>query len=176
MTPRRSVAGYRMRVPHLFDALKLREATLDHPDALLLVARVQAYYTSLYGAPDTGPIDPRELAPPAGRFFLGALNGEPVLMGGWRFALEPIGMAAERPAEIKRMYTVPEYRRRGLARRLLAHLETSARADGADAMVLETGLPQADAVELYRSSGYTEIPRFGHYQHAPDAIHLGRML
>ncbi len=165
-----------MRVHPDFDALELREAALDHPDALVLVDRVQAYYTSLYGAPDTGPIDPRELAPPAGRFFLGALHSTPVLMGGWRFALEPIGIDAERPAEIKRMFVVPEYRRRGLARRLLQHLESSARAAGADAMVLETGLPQADAVELYRSSGYTEIPRFGHYQHAPDAIHLGRLL
>ncbi len=165
-----------MRVHHLFDDLELREGGLDDPDAVLLVERVQAYYTSLYGAPDTGPIDPNELAAPAGRFFLGLLEGDPVLMGGWRFALEPIGIAADRPAEIKRMYVVPEYRRRGLARRLLQFLEQSARTAGADAIVLETGLPQADAVQLYRSSGYTEIPRFGHYQHAPDAIHLGRML
>jgi len=165
-----------MRVPHVFQELELHEAALDHPDAVLLTERVQTYYATLYGAPDTGPIEPQELAPPSGRFFLGFLRSEPVLMGGWRFALEPIGIAADRPAEIKRMYVVPEYRRRGLARRLLQHLEQSARSAGADAMVLETGLPQADAVLLYRSSGYTEIPRFGHYQDAPDAIHLGRML
>jgi ribosomal protein S18 acetylase RimI-like enzyme len=97
-------------------------------------------------------------------------------MGGWRWHPAPLAIPAQRPAEIKRMYVVAAARRRGLARRLLAHLEDTARAAGADAIVLETGHRQPDAVSLYRASGYVDIPRFGHYADAPGALHLGKLL
>ena len=57
-------------------------------------------------------------------------------------------------AEIKRMYVAPAGRRTGLARAMLAHLETTALAAGADVMVLETGTEQPEAIALYESSGY----------------------
>jgi ribosomal protein S18 acetylase RimI-like enzyme len=165
-----------VRVSSRFEQIDLRELPLDHSDALHLVAEVQGYYAQLYGAPDSGPIDPAEMASPQGAFFVGYLDGVPVLMGGWRFTVEAIDVPAGHPAELKRMYVVPAYRGNGLARGLLRHLEDSARAAGADAMVLETGRPQADAVSLYRASGYTDIPRFGHYRDEPDAVHLGKDL
>ena len=44
-------------------------------------------------------------------------------------------------------------------------------------MVLETGRAQPEAIALYESSGYTPIPRFGHYAGEPDpAVHLGKLL
>lgn len=64
-------------------------------------------------------------------------------------------------AEIKRMYVVPDARGKGHARALLAELERTARRRGRTRMVLETGTEQPDAVQLYRSSGYTPIPTFG---------------
>jgi ribosomal protein S18 acetylase RimI-like enzyme len=62
------------------------------------------------------------------------------------------------------MYVVPEARGRGLARRLLAELEDSARAAGRVRMVLETGTEQPEAIALYLSSGYTPMPGFGVYR------------
>lgn len=155
--------------------LELRERRLDDPDALALISDVQEYYVGLYGGPDTTPIDPLEMTRPDGAFFIGYVGDEPVVMGGWRFAREPIPLPASRPAELKRMYVVPAHRGRGLARALLAHIEQSARAAGADAMVLETGSPQIEAVGLYRASGYTDIGRFGHYRDEADAVHLGKV-
>jgi hypothetical protein len=29
---------------------------------------------------------------------------------------------------------------------------------------------------LYRSSGYLEVPRFGYYADAPEAVHLGKTM
>jgi ribosomal protein S18 acetylase RimI-like enzyme len=162
-------------VTSLFTELDLRERRLDHPDALALIAEVQSYYVTLYGGPDTAPIDPLEMARPGGAFFIGYLDEQPIVMGGWRFAREALDIPARRPAEIKRMYVVPAYRGRGLARDLLRRLEESAAESGADAMVLETGRPQADAVSLYRANGYTDIGRFGHYKDEPDAVHLGKI-
>lgn len=160
----------------VFDRLDLRELLLDHVDARLLVEEVQSYYVGLYGGRDTSPIDPREMASPDGAFFIGYLVGDPVVMGGWRFALESIDIDARRPAELKRMYVVPAQRGRGLARGMLRHLEESARRAGADALVLETGQPQVGAVGLYRASGYVDISRFGHYKDKSEAVHLAKLL
>ncbi len=158
------------------DCFIIEQVRYDDPDTLALTAEVQAYYRQIYGGPDSTPVDDDEFAPPRGAFFLGYDSGLPVAMGGWRWHPAPIAIPAQRPAEIKRMYVVSAARRRGLARRLLAHLEDTARAAGADAMVLETGRRQPDAVGLYRASGYVDIPRFGYYADAPGALHLGKLL
>ena len=50
---------------------------------------------------------------------------------------------------------------------MLAHLEATAAAAGAQALVLETGLRQPEAIALYESSGYTPVPGFGYYRDAP---------
>ena len=96
-------------------------------------------------------------------------------MIGWRLLDTAVG-SARRPAEIKRMYVVPLYRGLGFARALLSHLESSAPRAGADALVLETGEVQPDAIGLYRSAGYVDVPRFGYYACAPKAVHLGKPL
>lgn len=156
--------------------LDLRPVAYLHEDGRQLVEQVQAYYGEIYGGPDTAPMDDQQFAPPDGAFFLGYADGVAVAMGGWRFIRRLPGVAAERPVEIKRMYVVKEQRGRGYARAVLRHLEQTAQAAGADAVVLETGEVQADAVTLYRSSGYVDIPHFGHYADSPLAVHLGKFL
>ena len=64
---------------------------------------------------------------------------------------------APQTAEVKRMYVVPKGHGIGLARAMLDHLEETARAAGAEAMVLETGLRQPEAIALYVSAGYVAI-------------------
>jgi ribosomal protein S18 acetylase RimI-like enzyme len=79
-------------------------------------------------------------------------------------------------AEIKRMYVVPAARRTGLARRMLEHLEATARQAGADLMVLETGIEQPEAIALYRSAGYEPVTKFGHYAWSPKSRCFGKPL
>jgi ribosomal protein S18 acetylase RimI-like enzyme len=155
--------------------LLLRRVPYDHPDAVALTEAAQGFYVLLYGGPDETPFTPEEFDPPQGAFLVGYLGDEPVVMGGWRFTAAAIP-GAVRPAEIKRMYVREDRRGLGLARRMLAALEADAAAAGADWMVLETGSPQTAAVALYRSSGYTDIERFGYYADEPDALNLGRPL
>ena len=50
---------------------------------------------------------------------------------------------------------------------MLAHLEPSAGEHGAEAVVLETGLRQPEAMALYETSGYEPIAPFGYYKDAP---------
>jgi GNAT superfamily N-acetyltransferase len=61
------------------------------------------------------------------------------------------------------MFVEPSYRGRGIARQILVALEEAARATGYRALRLETGRRQPEAIHLYRSAGYREIPLYGEY-------------
>lgn len=65
--------------------------------------------------------------------------------------------------EIKRLIVAPPYRGRGIARRLVAAAVDAARADGADRVVLQTGLQQPESIALYASMGFTRIPVYEPY-------------
>lgn len=167
-------------LPHPEEGSWLIEpAPFGHPDVLRLVEEVQAVYVARYGGPDETPLDPAMFEPPAGSFFLGYLGERPVATGAWRRTTAatvpglPPGAAL---AEVKRMYVSPTAQRRGLARRMLAHLESSAAATGVRAMVLETGTAQPEAIALYESSGYAPIAGFGHYRDSPLSRCFGRLL
>jgi GNAT superfamily N-acetyltransferase len=101
-----------------------------------------------------------EVLPPDGRFVIVFEGGEPVACGGFR-------RHDAETAEIKRMWVRPHARGRGLARLVLRELESSARARGYRALVLETGLRQPEALALYESHGYTPIPSYGFYKESP---------
>jgi GNAT superfamily N-acetyltransferase len=74
------------------------------------------------------------------------------------------------------MYVVPHARGTGVARRMLAHLESTAAAAGFDALVLETGLRQPEAMALYESSGYVPVPGFGYHRDMPLSRCYGKPL
>ena len=147
--------------------LRIVRVGIDHPDALLLIEAVQAEYVVRYGGRDETPLDPPMFLDPRGAFYVGYVGPSPAATGAWRWHDPVAGVEAARCTEIKRMYVAAEHRRRGLARFMLAHLESEARAAGSAAMILETGLRQPEAIELYASSGYLPIPGFGFYRNAP---------
>lgn len=154
----------------------LERVTYGDPDVAVLVEQVQDYYRRLYGGPDDSPLTEEELTPPSGLFLLARLDGEAVGMAGWRRIAPVDALGGERPAEIRRMYTVPAARHRGVARALLGELEATAASYGADVMVLSTGGVQPDAIAFYRSCGYVDVPLFGHWAAAPGIVCLGRRL
>jgi GNAT superfamily N-acetyltransferase len=149
------------------EGFAIRRVPFSDPDVAVLVDEVQQEYVRRYGGPDRTPVDASVFDPPAGAFFLGHLDGRPVAMGGWRRRDDVDAFPGVPVAEIKRMYVVPHARRLGLARRVLRHLEDSARAAGAPVLVLETGVEQPEAIALYTSEGYARIPGFGLYRHSP---------
>ena len=156
-------------------ALRIERLPITHADAQLLVEAVQEEYVARYGGRDESPVDPVDFEDPLGQFFVAYLDDAPVATGAWRRS-SVTALGAEVTAEVKRMYVVPAARGRGLARRMLAHLEASAAEHGAEAIVLETGLAQPEAIALYESSGYVPIPAFGHYKDAPLSRCYGRLV
>lgn len=156
--------------------MEVRRVPFTHPDALELIEEVQAEYTLLYGGPDETPLDPTMFDSPLGAFYVGYDGDVPLAMGGWRFRSDVNAFGATAVAEIKRMYVAARVRRTGLARQILAHLEATARSAGAEAMVLETGIEQPEAIALYLSSGYTPVEGFGHYKWSPKSRYYGKVL
>ncbi|HEX6249338.1 MAG TPA: GNAT family N-acetyltransferase [Nocardioidaceae bacterium] len=154
----------------------MRRLGFTHPDVMTLVEEVQAEYTLRYGGPDETPLDPTMFDAPQGAFFVGYLDGRPAAMGGWRFRPDVRAFEESAVTEIKRMYVVPRARRRGLARRVLGHLESTARAAGSEAMVLETGIEQPEAIALYLASGYSPVEGFGHYKWSKKSRYYGKLL
>lgn len=155
--------------------LQVVRVPITHPDAQALIEAVQAEYVARYGGQDESPIDPADFEDPLGRFYVGYLDGTPVATGAWRRS-SVRALGAEVTAEVKRMYVVPAAQRRGVARRMLAHLEVTAAEAGIEAMVLETGMKQPEAIALYTSSGYEPIPGFGHYRGSELSRCFGRRI
>jgi len=88
-------------------------------------------------------------------------NDAPIACGALR-------LHGQDQAEVKRMYVRPAYRHRGLAKQLLATLEARAYEHGCDRLFLETSPLMLDAVALYHSYGFTEIPKYGPYCNLPS--------
>jgi GNAT superfamily N-acetyltransferase len=155
------------------EEIEIRRTGYLAPDAQLLIKAALAELAARYGDGDgdATPVEPAEFEPPRGAFFVAYLDGEPAACGAWR------SHGGEgTTAEIKRMYTAPHARGRGLGRALLAAVEDSAREHGRRRMILETGGRNQEAVTLYESVGYARIPNFGYYRNEPDCLSYARDL
>ncbi len=161
---------------HIVNALRIAPRAFTDVDTQRLVDEVQAEYVLRYGGPDRAPIADGEFDPPGGAFFVGYEDDVPVAMGGWRFRsdVQPFGPGGT--AEIKRMYVAPVARRRGHARTMLTHLESTAGDAGAHTMVLETGTEQPEAIRLYLDAGYELIEKYGYYSWSPKSRCFGKRL
>ena len=75
----------------------------------------------------------------------------------------------ETTAEIKRMYVKPNYRGRGVSKKILTQLEDYARELNYQRLVLETGLKQPEAMSLYHKYGYRPLKCYGRHADDPDS-------
>ena len=121
---------------------------------------IRAYFAELDRRSDSGfdpaagiSAEPDELVPPAGRFLIAYLRGEPVGCGA-------VKHHPGAPSEIKRMWVAESARGLGVGRRLLNELERWAIRSGASTARLETNRALVEAIALYRSAGYVEVPPF----------------
>jgi DNA-binding MarR family transcriptional regulator/GNAT superfamily N-acetyltransferase len=127
---------------------------------------LNAYYAELNRRFDTGfdparsiPVIVDELRPPAGLFLLATLHGNPIGCGVLRFH-------GGEPTEVKRMWVDESARGLGVGRRLLTELESRAAAQGTTVLHIETNGTLAEAISLYRSAGWVEVPPFNHEAYA----------
>ena len=138
---------------------------------------LQAYFDELdhrfeggFDAARSIPATVDDLVEPAGLLLLARVGGKPVGAGAVKFH------GRGPPAELKRMWVSSDARGLGIGRRLLAELEARAREHGAISARLETNRSLTEAIRLYRSAGYVEVPPFNDepYAHHWFEKDLGR--
>lgn len=88
-------------------------------------------------------------------------------------AIKPIDRST---MEVKRMFTLPAYRGKGLAVSVLKELEIWAKELGYEKTVLETGKKQIEAVALYKKCNYSIIPNYGQYAGIENSICFEKIL
>ena len=72
--------------------------------------------------------------------------------------------------EVKRMYTLPESRSKGIATKVLNELEKWASELSYQKCILETGWRQPDAIRLYEKNGYKRISNYGKYAGIENSV------
>ena len=137
--------------------VEIRDVDPEHPDARQCLRSYFAELERRSGAPFDPLIgstaEPHELRPPAGEMVVAYLRAEAVACG----ALKHFDGGV---CDLKRMWVADAARGLGLGRRLLADLEGRAARAGAGTVRLETNATLVEAIALYRSAGYREVPAF----------------
>ena len=145
----------------------------DDPRAEALRAEFMADMDAIYG--DT---------PPA---YLGFFSTENVeVFGSWlalvdgepagHVALMSLGIPQPDALELRRLHVRPEFRRRGLARKLIDAVVEGAREQGAARLLLECGVRQPEAAALYPAYGFERIPNFPPFDRKPEQLCFGLVL
>jgi GNAT superfamily N-acetyltransferase len=88
---------------------------------------------------------------------------------------KPVGCGAfkefdKNTIEIKRMYTSGEYRKKGIAAKVLLELENWANEIGYTNSILETGKRQIEAVHFYKKLNYIIIHNYGQYKNMTNSL------
>lgn len=132
--------------------LEVRHVAMSDPLVLPLLEDLVREYTSRYGFlyEDLLSYPEARFAPPDGAFILLIEDGQAIAGG----AFQRYGPDT---AEVKRVWTHRDHRRRGLAARVMAELEKEAAGRGYGRIYLMTGPNQPEAVGMYRAGGYTPL-------------------
>jgi DNA-binding MarR family transcriptional regulator/GNAT superfamily N-acetyltransferase len=122
------------------------------------LAELDERFETGYDAAHAISANDEEVRLPRGLTLLATLHGEPVAFGLLKFS-------GDGTTHLKRMWVSREVRGLGLGRRLLATLESHAAAHGIHTVQLETNRALIEAIALYHSAGYTEVPAFNDEPH-----------
>lgn len=137
----------------------------DQPEVIELIADLDAYQDTLYPAESRYALDLCSLKASNVRFVVARDHAGRAVACGAIVLYDGYG-------ELKRMYVRTPSRGKGVAREVLALLESSAGAAGCTVFKLETGPYQPQALAFYARSGYVRCERYGDYKDDPLSIYM----
>jgi GNAT superfamily N-acetyltransferase len=83
---------------------------------------------------------------------------------------------SDNTVEIKRIFVPKRFRSQGVARAVMAELESWARELGYAFAILETGILQPEAIRLYQAAGYERIPNYPPYENVKESVSFRKVL
>jgi len=140
------------------DTATIERVYAPSPEVVELLTELDAALAG-YSADQRHALSIDKLFQPNVRFFVARVDGVAVACGGIAFY--------DGYAELKRMYSKPAVRGRGVAKAVLRRLEAEARAAGATLLRIETGLYQMDALRFYEGASFRRCGAFGPYADMP---------
>ena len=141
----------------------------DQPEVVALIADLDAYQDSLYPPESRHALDLASLKQP-NVLFVVARDTSARAIGCGAVVLNP------EFGELKRMYVYPRSRGQGVAKAVLAMLESEAGKSGCNLLKLETGPFQPEALGFYARSGYKRRGPFGKYTNDPLSVFMQRRI
>lgn len=141
----------------------IRQESPENAACRLLFHQLWQELVALYPKDDIPEFVPNDFRAPSAAVVIARMEEEPVGCGAIR-AMQP-GVA-----EVKHVFVLPHARRMGLARRIMACLEETARTLGYTGLKLETGNLQPEAIGLYKSMGFRECACYGEYVDNPLSV------
>ena len=150
----------------LKEELELRRIEPDEAGISSLLEQSYELMASLYPAESNHLLGIEELKDPS-CFFVGAfVKSHPVGCGAVR-------ISGDRSyGEIKTVYVVDEFRRKGVSRAIMQELESHLASQNIATARLETGNKQPEALGLYSGLGYIKRRPFGDYSPDPNSIFM----
>ena len=148
--------------------LQLNRTTASDPDFQYLVHALDQELLILYGEEQKFFQEHNQIGLSA-KVIVAYYQNQPVACGCFR----PTGSTC---IEIKRMFTKPEMRNQGLAKKILNALEVWAIEENVERVILETGVKQPEAVAAYTKSGYKVIEDYGPYVNNASSICMEKFL
>jgi putative acetyltransferase len=124
-----------------------------------LIAELNVYLLNLTPREFCAHMTVEQMANAATTVFVAREDGNAIACGALRRDADGVG-------EVKRMYTRPSHRGRGIGGRILAEIEDLARREGLTRLVLETGDRHPAAWRVYERGGFS---RCGPVLDYPDA-------
>ncbi len=141
----------------------------DQPEIIALVSELDAYQMPLYPVESNHGVNVEALSAPNVLFAVARSDsGEAVACAA--LIVHPAH------GELKRMFTKPAFRGKGLAGGLLVTLECEATKRRCLHLMLETGYRQIEAISFYERSGYRLRGPFGGYGNDPNSVFMEKLL
>lgn len=133
--------------------MELRFVSPKSVDYRMLAKKLDEYYFTLVGDIQNRYADVNR--PENMDCLLVAYEGKTAVgCGAWKHV-------DEHTAEVKRIFVLPEHRRKGVASSIIRTLEDHIGFAGYQKILLETARTTGDSHALYFSLGYKEIPYYG---------------
>lgn len=133
--------------------MEVRIVATDNQDYAMLAQKLDEYYFELVGDVQ---LRYAEVNKPYNMNAICVVyeDEQPIACGAWK-------KIDDETAEIKRIYVLPQHRRKGAASMIVKAMEADAAKTGRRRFILETARTTADSASFYLSLGYKEIDYYG---------------
>jgi len=141
----------------------------NNADALELIGKLDEELLQRYPASSIHKLDLDKITNESSVFLVGYVSQ--VAVGCCSVCELEMGVG-----EIKRVFVKPQYRRKGIAERMMESLEKQAAECGFELLRVETGEKQPESIAMYQKLGYYDIDNYGEYINDPNSVCMEKRL